>query len=205
MPRVPKKQMQFSFTYVAAAMAVLFLLQGLLMRPRPVAQTYSRFHELLDQGQIAEALIGADRIQLMAKPDSKLTDDEEKALKENQPLPARWAGSKPERLFEVTRIPGVDDKTLLEELIRKDVVFAGRIENTFWRDVLIGWVLPIGVMMLIWGFASRRLMQGGLGQALTLGKNRARIYSEQDIKVRFDDVAGIDEAKERARARWSSS
>ena len=181
MPRVPKKQMQFSFTYVAAAMAVLFLLQGLLMRPRPVAQTYSRFHELLDQGQIAEALIGADRIQLMAKPDSKLTDDEEKALKENQPLPARWAGSKPERLFEVTRIPGVDDKTLLEELIRKDVVFAGRIENTFWRDVLIGWVLPIGVMMLIWGFASRRLMQGGLGQALTLGKNRARIYSSHSL------------------------
>jgi cell division protease FtsH len=195
MPRVPKKQMQFSFTYVAAAMAVLFLLQGLLMHPRPVAQTYNRFHELLDQGQIAEALIGVDRIQLMVKPDTKLTDDEEKTIKRNQPLVARWAGAKPERLFEVTRIPGVDDKTLLEELIRKDVVFAGRIENTFWRDLLVGWVLPIGIMMLIWGFASRRLMQGGIGQALTLGKNRARIYSEQDIQVRFDDVAGIEEAK----------
>ncbi len=195
MPRVPKKHMQFSFTYVAAAMAVLFLLQGLLMRPRPVAQTYNRFHELLDQGQIAEALIGADRIQLMVKPDTKLTDDEEKAIEQNQPLAARWAGARPERLFEVTRIPGVDDKTLLEELIHKDVVFAGRIENTFWRDLFLGWVLPIGVMMLIWGFASRRMMQGGIGQALTIGKNRARIYSEQDIKVRFDDVAGIEEAK----------
>jgi cell division protease FtsH len=195
MAGLPKKQMQFSFTYVAMAMAVLFLLQGLLVRPRPVAQTYSRFHELLDQGQIAEALIGADRIQLRVKPDSKLSEDEEKEIVRNQPLAARWAGAVPERLFEVTRIPGVDDKTLLEELIHKDVQFAGRIENTFWRDVLIGWVLPIGVMMLIWGFASRRLMQGGIGQALTLGKNRARIYSEQDIKVRFDDVAGIEEAK----------
>ncbi len=196
MPRVPpKKQMQFSFTYVAAAMAVLFLLQGLVMRPRPAAQTYSRFHELLDQGQVAEALIGADRIQLMVKPDTKLTEEEDKAIAANQPLAAKWAGAKPERLFEVTRIPGVDDKTLLQELIRKDVVFAGRIENTFWRDLLLGWILPIGVMMLIWGFASRRLMQGGIGQALTLGKNRARIYSEDDIKVRFDDVAGIEEAK----------
>ena len=195
MAGLPKKQMQFSFTYVAMAMAVLFLLQGLLVRPRPVAQTYSRFHELLDQGQIAEALIGADRIQLRVKPDSKLSEDEEKEIVRNQPLAARWAGAVPERLFEVTRIPGVDDKTLLEEMIHKDVQFAGRIENTFWRDVLIGWVLPIGVMMLIWGFASRRLMQGGIGQALTLGKNRARIYGEQDIKVRFDDVAGIEEAK----------
>jgi cell division protease FtsH len=195
MPRLPKKQMQFSFTYIAAAMAVLFLLQGLLLRPRPLAQPYSRFHELLDQGQVAEALIGADRIQLRVKDETKLTEDEEKAIERNQPVAARWAGAKPERIFEVTRIPGVDDKTLLEELIRKDVMFAGRIENTFWRDLLIGWVLPIGVMMLIWGFASRRLMQGGIGQALTLGKNRARIYSEQDIKVRFDDVAGIEEAK----------
>jgi cell division protease FtsH len=195
MARVPKKQMQFSFTYIAVAMAVLFVLQGLLLRPRPVTQTYSRFHELLDQGQIAEALIGADRIQLLVKPDTKLTADEEKAITQNQPLVARWAGAAPERVFEVTRIPGVDDKTLLEELLRKDVQFAGRIENTFWRDLIIGWVLPIGIMMLIWGFASRRLMQGGIGQALTLGKNRARIYSEQDIKVRFDDVAGIEEAK----------
>ena len=39
--------------------------------------------------------------------------------------------------------------------------------------------------------SERRGRQGGIGQALTLGKNRARIYSEQDIKVRFDDVAGI--------------
>lgn len=187
--------MQFSFTYVAIAMAVLFLIQGVLVRPRPVPQTYSRFHELLDGGQIAEALIGADRIQLIVKPDAKLTDEELKAVQTNQPLAAKWAGSEPERLFEVTRIPGVDDKTLLEEMIRKDVQFAGRIENTFWRDVLLGWVLPIGIMMLIWGFASRRLMQGGIGQALTLGKNRARIYSEDDIKVRFDDVAGIEEAK----------
>ncbi len=187
--------MQFSFTYVAIAMAVLFLIQGVLVRPRPVPQTYSRFHELLDQGQVAEALIGADRIQLIVKAEAKLTEDEQKAVERNQPLAAKWAGSEPERLFEVTRIPGVDDKTLLEELIRKDVQFAGRIENTFWRDVFLGWVLPIGIMMLIWGFASRRLMQGGIGQALTLGKNRARIYSETDIKVRFEDVAGIEEAK----------
>ena len=143
MARVPKTQMQFSFTYIAAAMAVLFLLQGLLLRPHPVAQTYSRFHELLDQGQIAEALIGADRIQLRVKPDTKLTEDEEQAIKRNQPLVARWAGAELERLFEVTRIPGVDDKTLLEEMIRKDVQFAGRIENTFWRDLIVGWILQV--------------------------------------------------------------
>jgi cell division protease FtsH len=187
--------MRFSFTYVAVALALLMLLQGVVTRPRPVAQPYSRFLQLLDRGDVEEALIGADRIQFKVRQTAELTPEEQTSIERNQPLAARWAGAEPERRFEVTRLPGVDDNTLLRELVTKDVIFAGRIENTFWRDFLLAWVIPIGVMMLIWGFISRRLGQGGLGSALTLGKNRARIYGEQDIKVRFSDVAGIEEAK----------
>jgi cell division protease FtsH len=187
--------MQFSFTYVAAALALLFLLQGILVSPRPTAAPYSRFLELLNQGQIEEGLIGADRIHFNVRSEAALTPEEERSLEKNQPLAARWAGAKPERVFEANRLPGVNDDMLLEELQKKKVVFAGRIENTFWRDLLVAWVIPVGILMLIWSFAARRLSQGGLGQALTIGKNRARIYSEQDIKVRFDDVAGIEEAK----------
>ena len=194
-PDLDKKRMQFSFTYVAAAIALLLLLQGILTSPRPVAEPYSRFRQLLDQGHVSEALIGADRIQFTVREEAPLTEEEQRRIERNQPLAARWAGAKPERLFEVTRVPGVDDNVLLAELINKDVIFAGRIENTFWRDLLVAWIIPIGILMLIWGFAARRMAQGGLGQALTIGKNRARIYSEQDIKVRFDDVAGIEEAK----------
>jgi cell division protease FtsH len=194
-PELDKKQVKFNFTYVAIALAILLLLQGVLSSPRPVAVPYSRFLQLLDRGKVEEALIGADRIQFKVRADAALSEAERGGLDRNQPLAARWAGAEPERVFEVTRLPGVDDNTLLEELIKKDVLFGGRIESTFWRDLLIAWIIPIGILMLIWGFAARRLTQGGLGQALTIGKNRARIYSEQDIKVRFDDVAGIEEAK----------
>jgi cell division protease FtsH len=194
-PNMDRKQMRFSFTYVAVALAVLLLLQGVLSGPQPTPLPYSRFLQLLDQGQVKEALIGADRIQFTVREGAKLTKEEEESIEHNQPLATRMAGAKPERRFEITRLPGVDDNTLLGELIKKDVLFAGRIENTFWRDLLFAWILPIGVLMLIWSFAARRLGQGGIGSALTLGKNRARIYSEQDIKVRFDDVAGIEEAK----------
>jgi cell division protease FtsH len=194
-PRIDRTKMRFSFTYVAVALAVLLLLQGLLTGTKPVAVPYSRFLQLLDQGHITEALIGADRIRFRVRDDAPLMEEEQKAMARNQAPVAQWAGATPERLFETTRLPGVDENTLLSELYDKGVVFAGRIENTFWRDVLFAWVLPIIILMAIWGYASRRLSQGGLGQALTIGKNRARIYSEQDIKVRFDDVAGIDEAK----------
>jgi cell division protease FtsH len=160
-----------------------------------VTVPYSRFLQLLEQGTVEEALIGVDRIRFQVRDDAPLADDLAEAVARSMPIVARWAGTKPERVFEATRLPALDDNTLLEVLTQKGVVFAGRIENTFWRSLLLAWVLPIGGMMLLWGVVARRLMQGGVGSALTLGKNRARIYSEQDIKIRFADVAGIEEAK----------
>ena len=194
-PEIDKKKMRFSFTYLAVALAFLFLIQGLLGSAPPATVPYSQFQQMLEKGQIEEALIGANSIRFTLRAAVPIPENLRKQIDRQQPLAARWAGTEPERNFEVTRLPGMDDNTLLEQLTQKGVIFAGRIENTFWRDLLVAWILPIGVLMLIWSFAARRLTQGGIGQALTLGKNRARIYSEQDIKVRFDDVAGIEEAK----------
>jgi len=192
-----QRQLRFSFAYVLGALGIFILLQGVLVGQPALSVPYNRFLELLNGGEIEEALIGANQIRFKLREDAKLTPDEQKRLDDQQPVLARWTGTKPDPLLQVTRLPDLNDQDLLSELVKKNVIFAGRIENTFWRDLLLGWLLPIGVLMLIWGYAARRMGQGGggLGQALTLGKNRARIYSEQDIKVRFDDVAGIDEAK----------
>jgi cell division protease FtsH len=189
-----RRTLRFSFTYVAIALSVLILIQGLITAAPPVTVPYSRFLQLLEQGAIEEALVGEDRIRFHVKDDVKLPPDLEEALKRQQSLAARWASQAPDRNFEATRLPGVDDNALLETLTQKGVVFGGRIEHDVWRSFIIGWVLPIAVMMGLWSFMARRL-GGGAGSPLMLGKNRARIYSEQDIPVRFGDVAGIEEAK----------
>ncbi len=194
-PEIDKTKMRFSFTYVAVAIALFFVLQGVLGSAPPATVPYSRFQTMLEHGQIKEALIGATSIRFQLRDSAPLPDDLRKLLESHQPLAARWSGAQPDRQFDVTRLPNIDDNMLLEQLTQKGVTFAGRIENTFWRDLLFAWILPLGILMAVWSFGARRLTQGGLGQALTLGKNRARIYSEQDIKVRFDDVAGIEEAK----------
>jgi cell division protease FtsH len=194
-PPLDRRTLRFSFTYVAIGLAILIMIQGLITAAPPVTVPYSRFLQMLEQGAIEEALIGADRIRFHVKDDVQLPADLEEALKRQQSLAAGWAGRPPDRNFEATRLPAIDDNALLETLTQKGVVFGGRIEHDVWRSFLIGWVLPIVVMMALWSFMARRMMGGGAGSPLMLGKNRARIYSEQDIQARFSDVAGIEEAK----------
>ena len=75
------------------------------------------------------------------------------------------------------------------------MVYSGVIESTWLRD-LLSWVLPAVFFVAIWMFAIRRMGQGGLGGLMAIGKSRAKVYVEKETKVTFDDVAGVDEAKE---------
>jgi cell division protease FtsH len=58
----------------------------------------------------------------------------------------------------------------------------------------MSWLIPLGLLFILWGFLSRRI---GPGQGvMNFGKSRARIYAERETGVTFADVAGTDEAKE---------
>ncbi|HEY9192310.1 MAG TPA: ATP-dependent metallopeptidase FtsH/Yme1/Tma family protein, partial [Methyloversatilis sp.] len=88
---------------------------------------------------------------------------------------------------------------LARELAEYDVRFEGVVENTLLRD-LLSWVVPALLLLAVWSFMARRMAaQGGLGGMLSVGKSRARLHSETDIKVSFEDVAGVDEAKAELR------
>jgi cell division protease FtsH len=67
-------------------------------------------------------------------------------------------------------------------------------ESPWYMTVLVSW-FPMILLIAVWIFFMRQ-MQGGGGKALTFGKSRARLLSDQLAKVTFEDVAGIDEAKE---------
>jgi cell division protease FtsH len=95
--------------------------------------------------------------------------------------------------FETMRI---EDSRLLEELERHGVDFTGAADSTWWTNVA-GWFLPFLIMILLWNVMLRRM---GPGQgAVAFGRSRAKIYAEDDVKVTFADVAGIDEATEELR------
>jgi cell division protease FtsH len=132
---------------------------------------YSRFLEYQQKGRVSDLVVGSDQIT------GRIVEPEE---------------GQPER-FRTVRV----DPELADRLAKDGLEFTGATENT-WLSRALAWVLPIAFILALWMFLQRRLGQaGGLGGGLmSVGKSKAKIYAEEDVKVTFDDVAGVDEAKE---------
>jgi cell division protease FtsH len=183
-----RQQARFSALYVAVAVVVLIFLQSWLLTPQAQEIPMSRLVDWVREGRVARVSFGEREIR--------------GALKE--PLPdtpaptpqwlARLTGWTPGVLFVVVRIPGADDSAFLRDLETQKVEFSGRIDSTLVRDLIFGWLLPIGVMAGIWIVLMRR-MGGGPTQALTFGRSKVKIYDRKELKTTFADVAGVDEAK----------
>lgn len=87
----------------------------------------------------------------------------------------------------------VEDDKLIEALEATGISFAGRRENR-WLGSIVSTVIWVAVFFGIWTFAMRRMQTSG--GMMSVGKSKAKIYVETDTQVTFDDVAGVDEAKE---------
>jgi cell division protease FtsH len=134
---------------------------------------YSEFVSHLEAGRVVSVRIGAQVIEGTLKA----------------PLPDGRS-----RIVAVRLAPD-----LARELQRYDVRYEGVVENTLLHD-LLSWIVPALLLMGFWSVVARRMAaQGGLGGLLSVGRSRARLHSEADVKVSFDDVAGVDEAKEELR------
>ncbi len=189
--KLPTRQKaQFSLFYLFIALTVLFAIQGWLVAPRPVEVPMSRFLTLLREGKVERVSL-TDReirgvLKLGAVPSPPPgPGDRLRALLGAEDAPTA---------FVTTRIPAIDDSALLRELEAAKVEYSGRVESTFWRDMIFGWVIPLGLMVLLWLFLMRR-MGGGPTQALSFGRSKAKIYDRKELKTTFADVAGVDEAK----------
>jgi len=88
------------------------------------------------------------------------------------------------------------DAELIPLLRKKGVAIKAKppAESPWYMSVLVSW-FPMLILIGVWVFFMRQMQSGG-GKALSFGKSRARLLSDQQEKVTFEDVAGIDEAKE---------
>lgn len=172
-----KKQFTFSGTYVLFAVAALWLIQSFFFtQPQPEQVSYSELVANLRAGKIEKVMLTSSQIIAELRTESGVVSDK---------VSGRTTTS---------RLPNIDETALLKDMGERGVDIQGKIEQpSWWSNLLIGWMLPIGIIMLVYYFGMRRLGKGG---PLSVGRNKAKIYdqSRQD-KVTFQDVAGVDEAK----------
>jgi cell division protease FtsH len=161
-----------SLWYGLAFLLLLGLAQMYYMTPnaRPIA--YSDFKAMIKSGQIAEVTISDQVIRGTLKQ-----------APANDP--------KQSKQFTVTR---VDDPKLTEELEAAGVKYTGETANR-WLPDLLSWIVPLIFFIGIWGFFFRR-MSGAEGGVMSFARSRAKIYADDEVKVRFSDVAGVDEAED---------
>ena len=89
-----------------------------------------------------------------------------------------------------------DDPDLIKTLRGHNVKINAKPddESGFWQSILVSW-LPMLLLIGVWIFFMRQMQAGG-GKAMSFGKSKARLFTGKENKVTFQDVAGIDEAKE---------
>jgi cell division protease FtsH len=157
-----------SLWYGLAFLFVLGLVQLYYAIPTGRTIPYSEFKTLVKNGEVAEVAIGDPMIRGTLKQAP--------------------AGEK--ATFTTTR---VEDPKLTEELEAKSVKYSGEIAN-HWLPDLLGWILPLLFFVGIWSFFFRR-MGGAEGGVMSFARSKGKIYADDEVKVRFGDVAGVDEAE----------
>ena len=134
--------------------------------------SYSEFKNLVRQGKVQEVTVAEDSIRGQLKQ----------------------ANDKGSRAFSAVRI---EDPKLVEDLEAHGVKYTGQVANR-WITEVLGWVIPLVFLIALWSFFFRR-MGGAEGGVMSFARSRAKIYADDDVKVRFGDVAGVDEAEEELR------
>ncbi len=93
-----------------------------------------------------------------------------------------------------TNVPAVTDELLAKLAARvEEVDVRPKAEGSFWRQVLIMW-FPLLLFIGLWIFFIRQMQAGG-GKAMSFGKSRARLLTENQQRKTFEDVAGVEESK----------
>ena len=165
------RRTRFSLGYFFLAFLILIVIQSLLARQGTESLAYSELKDRIAAGQVAEARIGPQYVEAM--PIDSISEETGTLLWRSTILP-------------------IEDEQLIPLLEEHGVEYEGIAQS--WFSQAFVWLLPLGLIVLFWVWMLRRMnpTQG----VLTVGKSRAKIVGEEGTGVTFDDVAGVDEAKQ---------
>jgi cell division protease FtsH len=165
-----RRKFHFSFWYFLMALLALSLIHDYFMARQVNTIPYSEFKRYVAEGKVQKLSLKPQQIS------GTLRQDEQ--------------GGKDKQFVTVR----VEDPELVKLLDDKKIDYTGYYESR-WLASLLSWILPLVFFIIVWRFLLGR-MAGGPQGVLSVGKARAKIYADREVGVTFQDVAGIDEAKQ---------
>lgn len=171
----PKKPLLFYYTIVMLVILLGNLVLMPWMQQRQVREVdYSKFISMTEKKQIGKVEIKAQDNEII------FTDKKDKDI--------------------IYKTGMVNDDDLTKRLYESGAKFSGEIQRQTspWVSLLMYWVLPIVIFILLGRYMSKKMMDkaGGNSMMFGMGKSNAKVYVQSSEGIRFDDVAGEDEAKE---------
>jgi len=197
----PKIKPKFNIYWIYGLIAVAFIgIQFVNLGQDPKEISRGKFeNEMLKANEVEKiVVVNQQRVEVFIKPDVLHTAKYEELLSDLPQFPEQG----PHFYFTIGSIEFFE--TRLEEL-QKTSPEAERIPVMYEtrKDILadvLGWILPIVVLVVIWLFIFKRMGGvggGGPGNIFNIGKSKAKVFDKEDatVKTNFKDVAGLEEAK----------
>ena len=199
---------KFPIYYFFIFFFLILMLHSIFFRNKTEELSYSKFKKLIaDEHRIEKCILSNTHIKGIYIEDETIWKETLEEIKKNPPKPesskenkkkedslfADFLQPKKGRVqFVVTRV--FDDPDLIKLMEKHNIPYQGEMDNN-WVALLFSWIIPIGLIMVLWVFIMKRMNSYGK-DVMSFVKTRAKITAEEDTKTTFEDVAGCDEAKE---------
>ena len=164
------KDTRIPLWYLLLPLLALLIGLNLMFEQRGQQIPYSEFKRLVAAGQVEDLAISSQTVQ------GRMVDPEKP--------------SEEGKAFYTIR---VEDPGLVSELEERGISFVGTMETSWLRDLFI-WMIPLFLIFFLFRMLYQRM--GPPQGLLSVGRSKAKLYVQDETKTTFDDVAGVDEAKE---------
>ena len=198
-PKIENKHFKFNILWVYAIIALIFFGIQILDFDSTRKTNWQEFNqEMLQKRKVEKVVIINKEVAQVYIKNEYL--DEEKFQDVTQKPLSGFSNKGPHYYFEIGSIETFnhqlnDAQSEFEEYEKINVSY--NTQKNLFGDIL-GWIIPLVIFIGIWFFIMRRMSSGGAGggQIFSIGKSKATLFDKSKIEVTFEDVAGLEEAKE---------
>ncbi len=199
----PKKSSKgkFNFYWIYSIIALAFFAIYFLNSNGSIKETnWGDLKQMLEEGDVEKiVLVNRQYAEIFIKQDKLSKSRYSDVIKENTNNQSEFFGKIPQYKYTIGSVESFEKNvTAVQERVSDPVYIQNDIRKDWTNDVL-GWVLPLLILVGVWIFIMRMMSRGGGGpggQLFSIGKSKATLFDKDGhVQITFKDVAGLEEAK----------